>query len=186
MIPKQLRLILAFATVMPFPAAGLSGSTPIQASGAETYRTARIDTNGDLRIVRSDNQAIVVKRRGEQTSFSSILISDNGRAVGATALFKNCCTSYDIPLQLMVYAEGKEHWLKGSGLMISQWGFLESGSRVAFGEETVHFACSIRYELRDIKTERLVERAEIPEPCGQIPNPPPVKIPDWVASIRSR
>jgi hypothetical protein len=44
----------------------------------------------------------------------------------------------------------------------------------------VHFACSVYWELRNIATERLVAEADIPEPCGENPDPPPVKIPSWV------
>jgi hypothetical protein len=54
---------------------------------------------------------------------------------------------------------------------------------VAFGQEPVHFGCSIHYELREIRSERLVESAAVPEPCGQDPNPPPVNVPAWVTRL---
>jgi hypothetical protein len=44
-----------------------------------------------------------------------------------------------------------------------------------------HFGCSVHWELRDIETERLLASSDIPEPCGQIPEPPKVNIPKWVS-----
>jgi hypothetical protein len=69
-------------------------------------------------------------------------------------MFGNCCTSYDIPLQLVVYAQGKVHRFTGVGLPIFQWGFADRGTRIAYGQETVHFACATHYELPDIASER--------------------------------
>jgi hypothetical protein len=59
------------------------------------------------------------------------------------------------------------------------------GMRVAFGQEPVHFGCSIHYEFKDVQSERLIDSADVPEPCGQIPNPPAVKIPKWVAELNA-
>jgi hypothetical protein len=151
----------------------------------ETYVTATIDADGRLVITTSGQKTIVVPREGQQSSFSEPILSSARTAVGAQANFPNCCTSYDIPLQLVIHANGKVHRFTGVGLPIFQWHFADDGTRVAFGQEPVHFGCSIHYELRDIQTERLIESADIPEPCGQIPNPPAVKVPGWVTRLNS-
>src|SRR5262249_21205463 len=126
---------------------------------------------------------ITVPKTGEQTSFSDPVVSADRTAVGAHANFPNCCTSYDIPLQLVVHAAGRIHRLTGSGLPIFEWHFVDGGRRVAFGQETVHFSCSTHYELREVVSQRLVAAADVPEPCGQIPDPPPVKVPGWVKGL---
>lgn len=54
------------------------------------------------------------------------MISSARNAVAAQALFPNCCTSYDIPLQLLVFAAGKAHRFTGVGLPIFQWGFVDA------------------------------------------------------------
>src|SRR2546427_6205578 len=113
------------------------------------------------------------------------MVSPDRTAVGAQADYPNCCTSYDIPLELVVYANGKVHRFTGIGLPIFQWHFADGGTRVAFGQEPVHFGCFIHYELRDIPSERLIESADIPEPCGQIPDPPTVAVPDWVKELNA-
>jgi hypothetical protein len=99
-------------------------------------------------------------------------------------LFGNCCTSYDIPLQVVIYSRGKTHRF-GGGLAIFDWHFADEGRRVVFSQQTVHFACSVHRELRDITSERLLATADIPEVCGQIPDPPNVEVPKWVTGTVS-
>ena len=151
----------------------------------ETYKSAATDAQGRLIIVTSDNRTIVVDKEGEQTAFGAPIVSADRTAVGVQALFPNCCTSYDLPLQLVVYSAGVEHRFRGNRLPIFQWHFADAGTRVAFGQEPAHFGCATHYELRDIRSERLLAAAEIPQPCGQNPNPRPVTIPGWVALLRS-
>jgi hypothetical protein len=155
------------------------------ARGAMTFDSAGIDAAGNLVIVTSDRQTIVVPRRGERSSFDDPVLSPDRTAVGAQAEFPNCCTSYDIPLQLVVYANGKVHRFTGIGLPIFRWHFADGGTRVAFGQEPVHFSCSTHYELRDIKSEQLIASADIPEPCGEAPVPRVVRIPQWVADLKA-
>jgi hypothetical protein len=121
---------------------------------------------------------------GNQTAFEKPVLSDDRRAVGSQAMFANCCTSYDIPLQLVIYSSGKTHRFEG-GLAIFDWHFADRGRRVVFSQQTVHFTCSVHWELRDIASERLVATADIPEVCGQIPDPPKVKVPKWVTETVS-
>lgn len=152
----------------------------------ETYVSATIDPSGRLVIARANGRSIVVPRERDQTAFSAPVVSSARSAVAAQAMFGNCCTSYDIPLQLVVYAQGKVHRFKGVGLPIFQWGFADSGTRIAYGQETVHFACATHYELRDIASERLIEAVDVPRPCGQDPDPGPVTVPRWVEELMSK
>jgi hypothetical protein len=174
-------LLCTVATALVTAQGRYGGST-----GAETYDSATIDAEGQLVIVKTDGQRVLVRKEAEQTAFSPAAISSARTAVAAQAMFGNCCTSYDIPLQIVVYADGRVHRFKGVGLPIFQWGFADSGTRIAYGQEPVHFGCSIHYELRDIASERLIDEVDVPEPCGQIPNPQPVKIPGWVSGLTSK
>ena len=153
---------------------------------AETYQSASIDAAGRLVIIMANGRTVVVRKEGDQSSFAEPVLSPDRTAVGAQAEFPNCCTSYDIPLQLVVYARGKVHRFTGSGLPIFQWQFADGGRRVAFGQEPVHFGCSIHYELRDIDSERLIDSADIPEPCGLDLHPKIPKTPAWVQDLLSK
>ena len=157
-----------------------------RAQRIETYESAAIDPNGNLAIVPSNGQSVVIRKEADQTAFSPPVMSSAGTAVAAQAMFGNCCTSYDIPLQLVVYSGGKVHRFKGVGWPIFQWGFANRGTRVAYGQEPVHFGCATHYELRDIESERLIDSVDVPQPCGQIPNPKPVAIPQWVTDLLAK
>src|SRR5262249_166278 len=77
-------------------------------AGAETYVEARIDGNGQLRLVTAGGKVIHPKRLpdrpnvGDQVGFDKVAISPDGRVVGWLALYPNCCTSYPIPLALVL------------------------------------------------------------------------------------
>ncbi len=160
-------------------------SRPAEKARVETYASATVDEQGRLVIITSSGKAIRVPKTADQTTFADPVLSPDRTAVGAQAEFPNCCTSYDIPLQLVIYSNGRVHRLAGVDLPIFRWRFANGGTRVAFGQEPVHFGCSIHYELRDIRSERLIDSADIPEPCGQIPNPVIGKITKWVAAVRA-
>ena len=180
----KLTLVCVVALLLPPELSAAQTRTTVR-RGAETYQSVAIDANGSLAITTSEQKTIVVPKEGEQSSFSTPIMSPARTAVGAQAQFPNCCTSYDLPLQLVIYANGKVHRFTGIGLPIFQWHFADGGSRVAFAQEAAHFSCATHYELREIETERLVDSADIPRSCGQIPDPKPVKIPDWVTELIS-
>jgi hypothetical protein len=184
-------LVLAVGTIQV--AAQTPRSRQAPTASAETYESVEIDADGNLRILTAEQRTIIVPKGGspkagesfgKQTAFGKPVLSDDRRAVGAQAMFENCCTSYDIPLQLVIYSSGKTHRFEG-GLAIFDWHFADGGRRVVFSQQTVHFTCSVHWELRDIATERLVATADIPEVCGQIPDPPKVKVPKWVTGTVS-
>ena len=99
-----------------------AGMAQTRAPESETYQSAAIDAAGNLAITRSDGQVVVLRKQGEQTSFSTPLVSPAKTAVAAQAMFSSCCTSYDIPLELVVYGNGRVHRFKGVGLPIFDLG----------------------------------------------------------------
>jgi hypothetical protein len=178
-------LLAGAAPLMLFPAVAAGQASGTDARVVETYESAAVDVDGSLVITTSDRRVVRVPLEGEQSSFAAPVLSPSRTAVGAQAEFPNCCTSYDIPLQLVVYADGKVHRLTGNGLPIFRWHFADGGTRVAFGQEPVHFGCSIHYELVDVASEGTIGSFEAPEPCGQQPEPPVVAVPKWVSELDS-
>jgi hypothetical protein len=151
----------------------------------ETYVSATVDDNGSLVITAAGGRTIIVPKEEEQTSFGAPTVSGDRSAVGAQAYYANCCTSYDIPLQLVVYSQGKLHRFFGNKLPIFQWHFADGGPRIAFGQEPTHFGCEIHYELRDVDSERLIDSADVPQPCGLRPDPPEIVVPSWVKALEA-
>jgi len=156
------------------------GLVSVPAAG-ETYVRAVVDQAGQLRILTKDRREIVPKKEPEQVAFEKPAISPDGRAVGWLALYPNCCTSYPIPLKLVVYASGKLRTFTGIGLPIWRWCFQVGGKQVAFEQETVHGGIGVHYELRDVKTCRLIAKYD-PDPNSVVFGAPP----KWVAELDSR
>jgi hypothetical protein len=89
-------------------------------------------------------------------------------------LYPNCCTSYPIPLALVVRVNGKERSFKGTGLPVWRWCFENGSKRVAFEQETVHGGGGIHYEMRDVKSRKLVSQWN-PDKAA--------KAPPWVEDV---
>ncbi|HEX7794211.1 MAG TPA: hypothetical protein VF456_07675 [Vicinamibacterales bacterium] len=185
---KTASVLLVVALITLQAAAQTPRARQAPAASPESYESVDIDADGNLRILTSDRRTIVVPKGGfpkagevfgKQTAFENPVVSEGRRAVGAQAMFVNCCTSYDIPLQLVIYSGGRTHRFEG-GLAIFDWHFADQGRRVVFSQQTVHFTCSVHWELRDIASERLLASADLPEQCAQIQDPPKVNVPQWV------
>ena len=149
-------------------------------AAVETYVQAVVDPGGQLRIQTKDGREIVPRKEPDQVAFDKAAISPDGHAVGWLAQYPNCCTSYPIPLKLVIYASGKLRTFTGSGLPVWRWRFQAGGKQVSFEQETVHGGIGVHYELRDITTGRLIAKYD--------PKPPPDATgdpPKWVAELDS-
>jgi len=154
------------------------------ARAADTYLGATApDSGGPLRLVRAKGNPIVVAMDVEQVGFARIAISRDGRSVGWLALYPNCCTSYPIPLKLVIYSSGRRHVFEPNGLPIWLWQFSPDGTRVAFEQEPVHGGVGVLYELREIASGRLIERYEPPGRTDADSVPPAGNVPAWVAEL---
>lgn len=122
----------------------------------------------------------------EQVDVESIGVSDDGRAVGWLPLYPNCCTSYPIPHDLWLHVGGKTRRIRGNGLPVWQWTFLEGGKLVALHQETAHGGIGIHYELREVATNRVVDTYDEPtwEELEHGAKMPP--IPPWVDMLNSK
>jgi len=125
-------------------------------TAAERYQRVWIDQAGTLHITTTDGRDIVLQRDDEQVGVDKAVVSSDGLAVGWLATYPNCCTSYPIPLKLLVYANGEVRTFTGTGLPIWQWQFQASNKQIAFRQETVHGGLGIHYELRDVLSGQLI------------------------------
>jgi hypothetical protein len=116
--------------------------------------------------------------------FADPQISPDGQTVGWLAQYPNCCTSYPIPMKLVIYSDGKVRMLTGiNPLPIWQWCFEAGGKQVAFEQETTHGHLGVHYELRDVSTGRLIEEyAPKTEEEANLPGPSETA-PKWVKEL---
>ena len=149
---------------------------------ADIYIRATVDQDGQLRILTAGGQTLEPTKEREQVRFANPQISPDGGAVGWLAEYPNCCTSYPIPLKLMILANGSVRTFTGTGLPVWRWGFQARGTRVAFRQETVHGGLGVYYELRDVATGRLLaEYDPVVGPDNQVL--PTQNVPPWVAEL---
>jgi hypothetical protein len=157
----------------------LSQSAPF---AADTYVQATVNEAGQLRIVTAAGQTIEPTKEPDQVGFAKPLISPDGGAVGWLAQYPNCCTSYPIPLKLMILTNGRVRAYTGTGLPVWHWKFQAGGRQFSFRQETVHGGSGVHYELRDVSTGRLL--AEYDPPVGRDNQPlPRQNVPKWVAGL---
>jgi hypothetical protein len=94
-----------------------------------------------------------------QVSVEAPVIAEDGRTVGWLVNFPNCCTSYPIPLVLLIYRDGKiirRITPKVGTPLIFRWSFRRKGSEVAFFSDTLHGDSAPTCELQDVTTGKLL------------------------------
>jgi hypothetical protein len=138
------------------------------------YDSAVVDSTGQLRIHTSAHRELRPGKDSGQVGFDVVALSQDRRAVGWVALYPNCCTSYPIPLQLIILSHNGRRVFTGNGLPIWRWRFDSSGTRIAFYQDVVHGGVGGHYELHDVRTGRLIAMFE---PVDSTPAPP------WAAAL---
>lgn len=176
--------VLLVATLSLLPLAADADRRP-SVQGPETYRGAVVEADGRLVITASDGRTNVLAKGPGQRSWGTPVLSNDRQAVGVEELHPNCCTSYDLPLALVVFSGGTARRFTGNGLPIFRWHFADRGRRVAYGQEPAHSGCAVHYELREIASGRLIDSANVPQPCAENPSRPPRDVPDWVSALRA-
>jgi hypothetical protein len=117
-----------------------------------------INPDGRVHIVHSDGEEITAPKERDQVSVKSAALADNRLAAGWLVEYENCCTSYPIPLTLVIHIPGRPLQRLGDGMMICNWRFEAGGKQVAFYTNTVHGDFAPHYELRETRTGRLIAK----------------------------
>lgn len=131
---------------------------PAAASGYET---------GPLHIIYSDGTEIVQTLPPLQPStdkevvfnavgFSRVELAEDRQTLGWTINFQNCCTSYSIPLSVVVFQHKQVLHTINQDQMVWSWMFLEGGRQVAVVFGPTHGPEVGDYQLYDVKTGKLV------------------------------
>jgi hypothetical protein len=137
---------------------------PAVTSAAEQYLNVRIDEAGHLRLITAEGVEVLPPLDREdpenvQVGFAKPALSADGTTVGWLALYPNCCTSYPIPLELVLFKNGQVfRRFRGDGLPIWAWRFEASDQQVAIEQEPTHGGNGVHFEIRDIESGRLIDQ----------------------------
>lgn len=126
-----------------------------------TFRHVAIDSLGQLRIVLSSHRVARPRKDSDQVAFEQVALAADHRTVGWVALYPNCCTSYPIPLKLVLLRADGRRTVIGNELPIWQWAFAADGRNVVLRQAPVHGTSPMSYELRAIGTGRLIAAAQM-------------------------
>jgi hypothetical protein len=131
---------------------------PAAGSGYET---------GPLHIIYSDGTEIVQTLPSLQpgtdkesvfnaVGFSGVELAQDRQTLGWTVNVQNCCTSYSVPLSVVVFQHKQVLHTFDQGQMVWSWMFLEAGKQVAVVFGPTHGPEVGDYQLYDVKTGKLV------------------------------
>lgn len=126
-------------------------------ASANSFVTATMDPAQEhLVITTADGHTIEPARIPEQVGFDHPLISADGQYAGWLALHPNCCTSYPVPLTLVVLGQdGQRHQFRGPAAIFG-WCFVPSRKAVAYRQEVLHGPSDKTFELRRIADGKLL------------------------------
>ena len=130
---------------------------PAAGSGYET---------GPLHIIYSDGTEILqtlppLKPSTDKeivfnaVGFSGVELAQDRQTLGWTINVQNCCTSYSIPLSVVVFQHKQVLHTFDQGQMVWSWMFLEGGKQVAVVFGPTHGPEVGDYQLYDVQTGKL-------------------------------
>jgi len=147
---------------------------------------------GPLHIIYSDGTEIIqtlppLKKSTEKETafnavgFSQIQLADDEKTLGWTVLVENCCTSYPIPLSVVVFRSGRIlHSF--ADRMVWDWMFLPGSKQMAVVWGTTHGPEVGHYGLYDIFTGDIVSEVWGDEDKQALKD----DAPDWAKRLQEK
>lgn len=139
--------------------------TFVSPTASADYTAASLAADGSrLVITNDDGSQFPAPMLSEQVGFEQARISSNGKNVGWLGLYPNCCTSYPIPLKLVVLDQSRRlHIFEGIKIAIFKWCFLPQSTSVAYMQTVLHGSNFEHFEVRSISHGTLLAEYEYPD-----------------------
>jgi hypothetical protein len=155
------------STKPPAKARSISQSANIMRFFIEgRVRNSEYET-GPLHIIYDDGTDIVqtlppLKTSTEKNTvyntvgFSDVRLAEDRQTLGWLVNVENCCTSYAIPLSVVVFRDKQVLHTFSPGLMVWSWEFVQGGQQVKVDSGTVHGSDVTGEQLYDVKSGKLL------------------------------
>lgn len=149
---------------------------------AQRVERAYVGTDGLVHIKSAHRPEFVAGREqnpvvdngpgSNQQSVEPVQVASDGRTVAWLVNFGNCCTSYPIPLEIVVYRDGRiirRVTAIDGPPTIWDWHFVAGGKQLALYADTLHGTQQPACELHDVSSGKLIEqwtgKADAPHPA---------------------
>jgi hypothetical protein len=142
---------------------------PVEISGRhpELYQGIELFDDGTRVIRRTDGSSIPLPTFRNQVRVEAAMVSDDGKRVGWLVDMPNCCTSYEVPMLLVIFANGKIERIIEEGQCIFDWAFVRKGSAVSYYTEVLHGSDFKSFFLRDVRNGALLGTYTYPDSGAQ-------------------
>jgi len=122
---------------------------------------------GPLHIIYDDGTEIVKtlppltpstekKTAYNAVGFSEVQLAEDRQTLGWAINVENCCTSYSIPLSVVVLRDKQVFHTFSTGLMVWNWEFVQGGQQVKIISGTVHGSDVGDEQVYDVKSGKLL------------------------------
>jgi len=134
----------------------LSTSVCLMATHIQSQKVSKAyaDSTGRVHVVMGNGREVVLP----QESVELPVIAGDNRTVGWQVNFPNCCTSYPIPLTVVLYRDGHIIHRIGNGRGLFRWQFVKEGEQVAYFSDTVHSNLAPECVLVDVATGKTLQK----------------------------
>jgi hypothetical protein len=112
---------------------------------------------GRVHILYTTLKDVEISPEKDQVAADPPVIGPDHEIVGWTVQVPNCCTSYPIPVALVLLKCGRVIQHIADGLMVYKWSFLRNGQEVAVSSGTVHGMQGIHLSLYNALTGKLLK-----------------------------
>jgi hypothetical protein len=130
---------------------------------------------GTVHIMSASGDDMVPPKEKGQVGCSDAKISPDKRTAGWLVSYENCCTSYPIPLTVVLFRSGKVVQRIAPGQMVYDWHFWKNDS-VAVSDGPTHNPSGPKVRLYDIPSGKLLK-----EWSGEYGD----KLPLWAEGLRN-
>jgi hypothetical protein len=134
---------------------------------------------GPLHIIYDDGSEVVKTlpplkaNTFNSVGFSEVQLAADRQTLGWTIDVENCCTSYSIPVSVVVLRHKQVFHTFSQGQMVWSWMFVQGGGRLAVVFGPVHGPEVGDYRLYDVNTGRLISEIRGDEDTQSLrPNAP--------------
>jgi hypothetical protein len=99
----------------------------------ETYSGIETDAaSGEIFIRRTDGSTIPLPTLRNQVEIEKTYVSADGKRIGRLVDEPSCCTSYPIPLHLVIFKDGRIEKTFEDDQCIFDWAFAKKGTAVSY------------------------------------------------------